>query len=392
MKLLARPCARAAACLALLLAAAVPAAAQTRAEQHARSLSSEQQLQAIRQALLDATLDTPTQVYSSAWIDDRGALRESHEFHSQAQVRGVRVLSYLSDGQAEPQAKVSAEVLPWNWRQTDFKTGQLQCLAPPKAWRVPISVSAELGGNFSGEQMLGGQSLLMAAQQGLVTVLQGGDRWTPSVWRAPEGNTYLRALLGSGTTERAGWTAQVQLTSAPTSRPVVRPQYSDINGPLMWAPAPWQWTLRVRLSPPAADKAEAMPSFEHALRIEVDPEQAQSHPSAWHTPLHTQLQQSLGAWLQHVQAQVRCEPVQFAVRQQAGAGLTLLAGNGSGLRAGDRVLIMNPGWVPSRLLDPRAVDHLALAEVVRTSAHHTELRQLAGPPLALQGDWVALPL
>ncbi len=392
MRLVARPLVHAAAVLALLLAAALPAGAQPHASQAAASLSSEQQLQAIRQALLEATLDKPTQVFSSAWIDERGALRESHEFHSQAQVRGVRVLSYVSEGQAEPQAKVSAEVLPWNWRQTDFKTGQRPCLSPPKAWRVPMSVSAELGGAFSGEQMLGGQSLLQAAQNSLVDALREGDRWIPSVWRAPVSGTYMRALLGTDSGERQGWTAQIELFSESVHGQMARPQYSEINGPLMWAPAPWQWTLRVRLSPPRSDKTEAMPSFEQALRIEVDAEKAHNHPNAWQLALHTQLQQSLAQWIQKVQAQMRCEPVQFAVRQQAGAGLTLLAGAGSGLRAGDRVLIMNPGWVPSRLLDPRAVDHLALAEVVRSSSHQTELRQLAGPPLAMQGDWVALPL
>jgi len=33
-----------------------------------------------------------------------------------------------------------------------------------------------------------------------------------------------------------------------------------------------------------------------------------------------------------------------------------------------------------------------LAEVVQTGQRHTEIRQLAGPPLAHQGEWVALPL
>ena len=49
------------------------------------------------------------------------------------------------------------------------------------------------------------------------------------------------------------------------------------------------------------------------------------------------------------------------VRSQAGGVLQLMAGAGSGLRPGDRLLIMQPGWVPSRMLDPRAADHIALA-------------------------------
>ena len=83
--------------------------------------------------------------------------------------------------------------------------------------------------------------------------------------------------------------------------------------------------------------------------------------------------------------------VACVVRQQANA-LVLQAGMGSGLRTGDRVLLMHPGWVPSRVLDPRAADHMALAEVVRIAPQQTDLRQLAGPPLPVGSDWVALPL
>ena len=88
---------------------------------------------------------------------------------------------------------------------------------------------------------------------------------------------------------------------------------------------------------------------------------------------------------------MRCEPTPFVVRQDA-EGLRLLASQGSGLRVGDRVLIMQPGWVPGRLLDPRVADHMALAEVIRTGPRHADIRQLAGPPVQSGNDWVALPL
>jgi len=35
---------------------------------------------------------------------------------------------------------------------------------------------------------------------------------------------------------------------------------------------------------------------------------------------------------------------------------------------------------------------VALAEITRAGARHAELRQLAGPPLPLNGDWVAMPM
>ena len=80
------------------------------------------------------------------------------------------------------------------------------------------------------------------------------------------------------------------------------------------------------------------------------------------------------------------------VRRQPDTSLQLQAGAASGLRAGDRVLLMQPGWVPSRLLDASALEHLALAEVVQTGQRLTQLRQLAGPAIAAPGEWVALPL
>ncbi len=51
----------------------------------------DEQLQAIRLALVQAVSQAPMQVYNTAWVDDKGALHESTQFHSQAKVRGVRV-------------------------------------------------------------------------------------------------------------------------------------------------------------------------------------------------------------------------------------------------------------------------------------------------------------
>jgi hypothetical protein len=44
------------------------------------------------------------------------------------------------------------------------------------------------------------------------------------------------------------------------------------------------------------------------------------------------------------------------------------------------------------MLEPGATEHLALAQVVKVGPDRSELQQLAGPPLAAQGHWVALPL
>jgi hypothetical protein len=55
-------------------------------------------------------------------------------------------------------------------------------------------------------------------------------------------------------------------------------------------------------------------------------------------------------------------------------------------------LVFDRQSLPSRLYEPESMRRVALAEVTRAGPRHTELRQLAGPPLPLNGDWVAMPM
>jgi len=345
----------------------------------------EQQLQAIRQALLEATLETPTKVLSSAWIDSKGTLHESHEFHSQAEVRGVRVLSYLNDGE-EPQARVSAEVLPWNWRQRP--DAQADCTPSPRNWRLPMTTMGVLGRGFSGPQQAAAQEVLSTALNGWRSLLQQASRWTPVAWQAPVANTYLKALQATPDQETGGWNAIISLRPIPG----VQQAWYDTLKP--WDTSPvWRWTLDVLIGQRTLGGGDLKVISQQTMELEVDTEALARQPSIWLQALQTQLMQGLTQGLETLQSQTRCEPVQFTVRRHDQQPmLRLQAGVDSGLRPGDRVLLLKSGWVPGRILDPRSLEHLALAEVVQTGPRHTEIRQLAGPALARQGEWIALPL
>ena len=82
----------------LVLAGQGPAAAQ--------ALSAEERLAAVRQSLLQAALETPTQVVATSWIDGQGVLREMNSFRNGMQVRGVRIVSYERDALGQPSAAV----------------------------------------------------------------------------------------------------------------------------------------------------------------------------------------------------------------------------------------------------------------------------------------------
>ena len=343
------------------------------------------QLAAIRQAILEATLDRPTRVVSTAWVDHQGALHESAHFHSEAQVRGVRVLSYVQGN--EPVTQVSAEVLPWGWKPVG---ADQSCKAPPRPWRLPLGVQVVMPEGFSGPQLFASQTLLALAQQAWSQNMQASQRWrTHSVAQAaPQSdNAYMRALTGQ-TEERSGWTAEISLQP---HAPVVARSWTEYLGLTASAP-PLHWTLSLRLGQKLSPASRLVPQWQIEQIISISPLALAQSPTAWAQQMQGLLQERMHQSVAQLDTQTECEPVQFHVRRQGTQSLELQAGFDSGLRPGDRVLLMDPAHVPARMLEPGVAQHLALAQVVKVGPHRTELQQLAGPALASHGAWMALPL
>ena len=343
------------------------------------------QLAAIRQAILEATLDRPTRVVSTAWVDDKGALHESAHFHSEAQVRGVRVLSYVQGD--EPVTQVSAEVLPWGWKPVG---ADQSCKAPPRPWRLPLGVQVVMPEGFSGPQLFASQTLVGLAQQAWSQNMQVSQRWrTHNVTQvAPQlENAYMRALTGQ-TEERSGWMAEISLQP---HAPAEARSWTDRLSLNQSAP-PLRWTLSLRLGQKLSPASRLVPQWQIEQIISVAPLALSHSPTAWAQQMQGLLQERMRQWVAQLDKQTECEPVQFHVRRQGTQSLELQAGFDSGLRPGDRVLLMDPAHVPARMLEPGVAQHLALAQVVKVGPHRTELQQLAGPALASHGAWMALPL
>ena len=359
-----------------------PATAASIAQAH------EEQLATIRQAILEATVDRPTRVLSSAWVDDQGALHESAHFNSEADVRGVRVLSYLEDGK-EPQTRVSAEVLPWGWRHA--KDTAAACDAPPRPWRLPLQMQIRMASGFTGSQLFAAQSLLQLSQQVWRDQLQTSQRWRPHVKEVPPGNSYLRALTGPSEGV-SGWAAEVTLAPHAPAEPTGG--WMD-KLQTLYQPAQqtdWRWSLKVSIGERHSPQGPLQAHWQMTQVLRVSPQVLSQNPSAWIQQTQAQLELALRGWVQELDKRSGCEPVQFHVRAGPLNKLLLQAGADSGLRPGDRVLIMNTAQVPKRMLEAGAAQHLALAQVVKVGTELVELQQVAGPALPAQSHWMALPL
>jgi hypothetical protein len=363
--------------------AAITAQASASTSNAAKSVNEhEVHLGAIRQAILNATLDRPTRVISTAWVDQQGALHESAHFHSEAKVSGIRVLSYLPGDEAP--AQISADVLPWGYRpnQTD-KT----CSPAPRAWRLPLLARTPTADGFSGPQLFASQMLLNMANDTWHHRMQQSPRWRVQAASGQLSNSYFRALSASEEA-RSAWVADLSLKPHGSSTPS---SWSDRFYPLD-KPTVWRWTLTLTLGkdPAQAGPSPALWQAEHTFSI--DPSQMANRPSLWQQQLQTEIQTQVNQWVTQLEKRTECEPVQFQVVREGTESFQLQAGAGSGLRPGDRVLLIDPAHVPSRMLEAGVAQHLALAQVVKVGHHRSELLQLAGPRLPQQGAWLALPL
>jgi len=119
---------------------------------------------------------------------------------------------------------------------------------------------------------------------------------------------------------------------------------------------------------------------------------ARSHPERWIRELLPGLEQQLALWVPQQAHGSNCDTVQFSVTRMSGDKWLIQAGLGSGLKVGDRVLVLNSSRLPGRLLEPGSTQQLAIAEVTRVGRHQSDLKPLAGTSSPGSGEWIALPL
>lgn len=342
----------------------------------------EAQLSAIRQAILNATLDRPTRVISTAWVDQQGALHEAAHFHSEAKVNGIRVLSYLPND--ETPAQISADVLPWGYRPSH---SDKSCSPSPRVWRLPLLARTHMAEGFSGQQLFASQMLLNMANDTWQQNMQQSQRWRVQNSTAQLTNTYLRAL-SAGQEATSSWVADLSLKPQGVSQAATWTQRIGLveSTPL------WRWTLTLTLRSTQTSMAQvpALLQVEHTFTL--DPSQIANQPSLWQQQIQSELSRQLSQWVAQIEKRTECEPIQFQVLRLGTESFELQAGTDNGLRSGDRVLLIDPAHIPSRMLEAGAAQHLALAHVVRVGNNRSELRQLAGPRLPQQGNWLALPL
>lgn len=396
---------------------------QASAQPQPNALSPQDKLDAIRQGLVEAALDSPTSVQTTTWIDANGSLRESSSFKNGMKVRGVKVLAYNRDEAGQPKAQLqisppsptTAEQASlslggaWQKLSALFSLGARQfnkhftsnpTIAAPAAELLASSVTqcdvsksnAQLRHLINFEMQMD-RDVHPAFVQAFSPILQRSwlspANTTKNNWKMIPGmheptmsgrmTAYESALL-STPSGNVPWVAKLNARTALLPSPGMA-GLAGAMGPSMTA------TLTLEISP----KEDPGLSYQESMTVQLEVDSQAWRPTRINMASEQALRQQVDEWGQKIAQWLSCEdvkPTVTAVNQQA---ISINAGAMAGIKKGDEWLIADPKNFPAQLLGKEGAPQTLLARVQAVSLYDSKLILAAGPSNAVQVNWRAWP-
>ena len=388
--------------LALLLAALAGPGPAT-----AQALSAEERLAAVRQSLLQAALETPTQVVATSWIDGQGVLREMNSFRNGMQVRGVRIVSYERDALGQPSAAVQWDKSAGSEDAADKsgKADKTPAVCAPSSERfkhlVTLNWVAPAGLPADERAMLESVRALVGARIRASATASGHWKVRDKL-PEPEG-AYARALLGEAN-PATGWTATLTATLVPPltaqapAKPAPDPDVIAVrNQALLGGPSPvqvyWDRSPRfsVRLELSLQERDAGRPSFQRTLHLDLLSEQSGFGPVQLSEATRNTINPHISYLADSLGTALACRAFNPQVTLVNGAQFQIDAGAASGIQVGDEWVLVNAQQIPQRSLDAGVIAQTVLARVSSVGEGSAQLQWLAGPQKAVQAQWRAWP-
>lgn len=373
-------------------------------------LTPQERLEAIRLALVEASLQTPTKVFSTSWIDPNNSLREASSFKNNMQVESLRVMAYGRDESGQPKARLQYEDssragIPSTPKGFQAIFDAFKQLAP-KQWTSDPNHAQPKKSEICEKQLKPGLKHLIGVElwmdasnptalRSTVFELMGehlvnnNPHGADTVWRMSRNITepsmansitpYERALT-SNMPEVMPWQARLAVKSEllPTEG---QGALFGFKGPNMLV------TLLLQVTPRDGQKGLLQKSS--TLKLEIDSE-------TWKQPKlkagsYLALSEQFQTWKRELSQLVACEPVTPSVTAVRTDTIVINAGSESGIRKGDEWLLADPRKFPSQLMDKNGASQTLLAQVENVSPYQAELTILAGPAQSVQKNWRAWP-
>jgi hypothetical protein len=361
-----------------------------------QQLTPQERLDAIRLSLVEATLETPTKVQSTTWMDHRGVMHEASSFKNGLQVQGVRVMGFERDEQGVPRAWLK---MPEN--STTTAQPAIKKEAPVAQTKIEPT-DATCPGKSAGHHLrhvvkftldMPGDTHPLVAQNLPVLLdelwLSPQAQPRTQAWRfvpdlsrpllARESSTYERLLLSTLPPDMP-WQASLKVAARPA-----------LGSGASWlgANTPRGIDLSMTLTLGPTDRHRAAWQAQSSLSLEMDLRE-------WQRPVlsagsQQALIKQLRTWSQTLNQWLMCEVVQPAVTAAQQQQIKINAGDLAGVQRGDEWLIADPARFPQHLVAKDGAAQTLLARVDAVSPHEAMLKVLAGPTQAVQANWRAWP-
>ena len=384
-------------------------------------LTAQERLDAIRQSLVDASLQTPTRVTTTSWVDPQGSLRENSRFQNSMDVRGMRVAGFERDETGQAKARLQLPNNPASSSaekknddavtETGFK-GAVQ-----KFSKLMVKATSFGKAQASTDEVAEVQACTPQLSKHMNHVIDFGMAVEPGTNRVVLQS--LLPLLQSHWVQNTrpegqarAWRAVNNLPAASMSKNMSAYERALIgNRPEV---LPWQAVLKVRTSSLTSTGFEALMNqannsvtlnlefqlanneglsekFEESVSLQLEVDRP-----AWSAPRLTQaslnlVQAQLQTWRAGAEQWLSCHAINPAVTAVNAQQLQINAGALAGVRKGDELLVANPARFPKELLSKEGAPQTLLAQVQSVSAYNAQLVVLAGPAQAAQADWRAWP-
>ena len=349
----------------------------------AEERTAEEKLEAVKQSLVDLAMKSNLQLGSTAYIDSTGALHESSIISSDADIRGVRILSYLQDAGVEA-VNVEAEV--FSTSSCPGSRSEIRRQALVRATRDISSLEKE---TLYGDHYI--SELLATSKSTLLKALQGSEDWLVSS-EIDYPTTYDFYVSGQ-TQDRAAYRFEITIGAEELAdgrlKTVLEKGRETAFDFSAWAVG----------KVPELNYNKPWPS--HELLYKVALVNRQDGTILWRAafPFHypsvdrgyrkSTLPQTVKNSIASINAQIMTEATsaidchteshRLAVVPGRADKFKIAAGSSAGVKIGDQFLIGSSDKILTQSLNMASLAGLGLAEVESTTNRTATLKYLAGP-------------
>ncbi len=347
------------------------------------SSEAEASLEAIKQSLVELAMKSNVQLGSSAYLDNKGVLHESSILSSDADIRGIRILSYVEEAGIKA-ADVSAGIFSLPQCPGTRPNMKRQALIRVTESKPQGQSSTRIGDHDIAELLQVAESIMLAELTGSKDWLVVSEVSYPTVYdryvsgRAQDKAAYRFDIVISEKTTSDNLSERVLSRGRNATYEMaawVAGKVPDVNYTKPWPKQRLVYELVL------VDHQSNMPLWRGDMPLLYPRVDRGYHKNSIPPSVKDQISKTNGRFIEQVTQAIDCHTDYFRLAVIPGTfeKFKIASGSYAGVGVGDQFLISTNGNILSQSLSMAGLAELGLAEVESVTKRTATLRYIAGP-------------